>query len=48
MLNTPGWTYGEFDLSAIHRVRQNGVVLGRQHWTEQDGRDGTANIVKLR
>lgn len=39
-LNTPGWTYAEVDLAAIAHVRDDGRVLGRKHWSEQDGRDG--------
>ncbi len=38
-LNTPGWTYAEFDPAAIAHVRADGRVLGRSHWSEQSGRD---------
>lgn len=38
-LNTPGWTYAQVDLDVIEQVRADGRVLGRKHWTEQDGRD---------
>ncbi len=46
-LNQPGWTYAEVDLQAVSHVRADGVVLGRKHWTEQDGRAETASICKL-
>ncbi|WP_227268853.1 carbon-nitrogen hydrolase family protein [Roseobacter weihaiensis] len=48
VLNHPGWTFAEVDLDAIARVRKAGVVLGRQHWSEQTGRDDVASIVSLR
>jgi predicted amidohydrolase len=47
-LNQPGWTYADVDLARIAHVRQDGVVLGRAHWSEQAGRDGKAAIVSLR
>lgn len=34
-LGAPGWTYGEADLTAIAKVRADGVVLNRRHWEEQ-------------
>lgn len=46
-LNRAGWTYAEVDLEAIAKVRMDGGVLGRQHWTEQNGRDSAAPIVEL-
>ena len=46
-LNTPGWTFGEVDLATIAHVRTDGIVLGRQHWSEQSGRDAPAPIVSL-
>lgn len=46
-LNSPGWTYADVDLDAIARVRADGIVLGRQHWAEQMGRDAAAPIVPL-
>jgi predicted amidohydrolase len=46
-LNAPGWTYAEVDLEAIAHVRSDGIVLGRQHWVEQMGRDAAAPIVSL-
>jgi len=47
-LNDAGWTYAQVDLKAIEQVRTDGHVLGRRHWAEQNGRDGTASIVELR
>lgn len=47
-LNQPGWTYATLDLAAIDRVRRDGVVLNRQHWAEQSGRDGMAALQRLR
>ena len=47
-LNSPGWTYAEIDTAKIAQVRQDGMVLGRQHWSEQHGRDAAASIVTLR
>jgi predicted amidohydrolase len=46
-LNVPGWTYAEVNLEVIARVRRDGIVLGRQHWVEQMGRDAAAPIVSL-
>ncbi|MEM6566509.1 MAG: carbon-nitrogen hydrolase family protein [Pseudomonadota bacterium] len=46
--NIPGWTYAEVDIASIAHVRRDGVVLNRQHWEEQTGRDAPAPIVKLR
>jgi len=47
-LNMPGWVYGTVDLNAIAQVRADGHVLGRTHWPEQSGRDGTPDIKDLR
>ncbi|MEM1351297.1 MAG: carbon-nitrogen hydrolase family protein [Pseudomonadota bacterium] len=47
-VNQAGWTYADIDLSAIANVRQDGTVLGRQHWSEQYGRDCVAHVVELR
>jgi len=47
-LNTAGWTYAEVDLARIAHVRADGVVLGRQHWDEQIGRDMVSETVNLR
>jgi len=41
-INVPGWTYAEVDLAQVGRVRADGVVLNRNHWADQTGRDGTA------
>lgn len=41
-INIPGWTYAEVDLAQVGRVRADGVVLNRNHWADQTGRDGTA------
>lgn len=47
-LNVPGWCFADVDLAAIAHIRKDGNVLGRQHWSEQKGRDASATIVKLR
>ena len=47
-LDQPGWTCAEVDPKAVARVRDDGVVLNRQHWSEQDGRDATALPIRLR
>ncbi|MGZ2258902.1 carbon-nitrogen hydrolase family protein [Roseobacter sp. A03A-229] len=47
-LNTPGWTYAEVDLATIAHARADGVVLGRAHWPEQNGRDGPPPILQMR
>jgi predicted amidohydrolase len=47
-INAPGWTYAEVDLTQIAHVRRDGVVLNRDHWSDQIGRDGTAINVELR
>ncbi|MFK7744883.1 MAG: carbon-nitrogen hydrolase family protein [Roseobacter sp.] len=46
--NQPGWTYADINLEAVAKVRADGVVLGRLHWSEQSGRDSNASIVALR
>ena len=46
-LNQPGWTYAAVDLAAIAHVRQDGRVLGRAHWTEQNERCDPAPLVPL-
>ena len=46
-MNAPGWTYADVDLEAVARVRADGVVLNRSHWTEQEGRDTIAPIRRL-
>jgi len=38
VLNQPGWTYADIDLSAIADVRADGHVLNRTHWDEQSPR----------
>ncbi|WP_406645639.1 carbon-nitrogen hydrolase family protein [Aliisedimentitalea scapharcae] len=35
VLNKPGWTYADVDLSKIADVRADGIVLNRTHWQEQ-------------
>lgn len=47
-LNTPGWTYAQVNPGAISHVRADGHVLGRTHWTEQGGRDGSPSVERLR
>ncbi len=47
-VNVPGWTYAEVDLAQVAHVRRDGVVLNRDHWQDQTGRDGTAINVRLR
>lgn len=44
----PGWTFAEVDLAQVAHVRAEGVVLNRDHWADQTGRDGTAINVTLR
>ncbi len=46
-LNQRGWTYAEVDLDRIAHVRADGVVLNRQHWDDQSGRDVIAATRKL-
>ncbi len=46
-INVPGWTYAQVDLAQVARVRADGVVLNRDHWADQTGRDGTAINVSL-
>ena len=48
VLDQPGWTYATLDLDAIARVRDDGGVLNRSHWTDQSGRDGPAVLRALR
>ncbi|MBW4983720.1 carbon-nitrogen hydrolase family protein [Mameliella sp. CS4] len=48
VLNQPGWTYAEIDRDAVARVRREGVVLNRQHWDDQAGRDGAPEVTTLR
>ncbi|MCX7559008.1 carbon-nitrogen hydrolase family protein [Sulfitobacter sp. F26204] len=48
VLNQPGWTYGEIDLGHIAEVRRDGIVLNRNHWQHQIGRDTPATLVRLR
>ena len=47
-LNVAGWTMAEVDLHSIQKIREDGIVLGRKHWSEQAGRDAPAPIVDLR
>src|SRR6056297_559593 len=47
-LNRPGWTYAKVDVEAVSRVRREGVVLNRAHWIDQAGRDGPADVHRLR
>jgi len=47
-LNEAGWTYADVDLGAIARVRAEGTVAGRAHWSDQIGRDGEVTFVSLR
>ncbi|MES0863142.1 carbon-nitrogen hydrolase family protein [Ruegeria sp. SCPT10] len=46
-LNQPGWTYADIDLSAIANVRDDGHVLNRAHWDEQNPRVETVTISTL-
>lgn len=34
-MGKPGWTFGTADLNQIAEVRKDGVVLNRNHWSEQ-------------
>ena len=47
VLNKPGWTYAEVDLSAVSHVRTDGVVLNRAHWDEQSPRVAKATNLCL-
>ncbi len=47
-LNAPGWTYAEVDLEKVAHVRADGRVLGRTHWTEQNGRHMHVTATPLR
>jgi predicted amidohydrolase len=47
-LNAPGWQFADVDLGAVDRVRRDGVVLNRSHWSDQTGRDHAAAITLLR
>lgn len=46
--NAPGWTLADVDLASVARVRAQGVVLNRAHWTDQQGRDHPAPLLRLR
>ena len=48
VLNQPGWTIGEVDLSRVAHVRADGGVLNHAHWADQGGRDGPPPVVALR
>ncbi|WP_170373405.1 carbon-nitrogen hydrolase family protein [Ruegeria arenilitoris] len=47
VLNQPGWTYADVDLSAIAEVRADGHVLNRSHWTEQTPRVESVTMSRL-
>lgn len=47
-INAPGWTYAEADLAQVAEVRRDGIVLNRNHWGKQSGRDHPAPEVYLR
>ncbi|WP_120631823.1 carbon-nitrogen hydrolase family protein [Ruegeria sp. EL01] len=47
VLNQPGWTYAEVDLSTIADVRADGHVLNRSHWAEQTPRVDSVTICSL-
>ncbi len=42
-----GWTYGTADLNQIAEVRKDGVVLNRNHWSEQIPRSMVPSKVTL-
>ena len=46
-INVPGCTFAEVDIAQISHVRADGVVLNRNHWEDQFGRDATAINVPL-
>lgn len=46
-LNQPGWTYADINLGAIANVREDGHVLNRAHWDEQNPRVETVTISTL-
>ncbi|MFX0546973.1 carbon-nitrogen hydrolase family protein [Roseovarius sp. S1116L3] len=48
VLNQPGWTIGEIDMSRVAHVRADGGVLNRAHWADQAGRDAAPPTVTLR
>lgn len=46
-INVAGWTFADVDLEQIAKVREDGVVLNRNHWSDQFGRDQDAINVSL-
>lgn len=48
VMNEPGWTYAEVDLSAVRAVRADGRVLNATHWGEQVGRDGKPGHISVK
>ncbi|AVO38782.1 carbon-nitrogen hydrolase family protein [Pukyongiella litopenaei] len=46
-LNRPGWTFAEIDPAAIAHVRRDGVVLNRDHWSEQETRLESVTTLRL-
>ncbi len=46
-LNQPGWTYADVDLDVIQEVRQDGGVLNRRDWIQQEDRCAPALHVAL-
>ena len=46
-INVAGWAYADVDLKQIAKVREDGVVLNRNHWSDQFGRDQDAINVSL-
>ncbi len=46
-LNQPGWTYADINMGAIANVREDGHVLNRAHWDEQNPRVESVTISTL-
>ncbi|MEM8792291.1 MAG: carbon-nitrogen hydrolase family protein [Pseudomonadota bacterium] len=44
-MGQPGWAVAEIDLDAIARVREEGRVLNKAHWVEQDARLDDIQVV---
>lgn len=45
--DTPGWVYGEVDLTALREVRASGSARNFEHWAEQDGRLAEVAVKRL-
>ncbi|WP_299891775.1 carbon-nitrogen hydrolase family protein [uncultured Ruegeria sp.] len=47
VLNQPGWTYAQVNLTEIADVRADGNVLNRAHWAEQNPRVDSVTLCSL-